>query len=1088
MTDTVNYNVHEVFCEILDFNLLIVEIPKEDLEDKLTYFVKDEGLVSKIIFEDFLIATCVANINKVLYKISNPDFAEQLNFLDLRKNIVEAILNKNPDFNYNNIVINKNKVLKLVSLHEELTDVTNLIDNSLWDADLNELKNVNGGKEDIDKESDQGSGEKSLDKKKGGALYTTKDKWWKLIGKYVSIKIFKAEDLALLLNGRFFHSRVSFNTFVVTLCVEDSEALFQLLENMGIPARVSPPLLMKELCALCQSCNPFLTYESAQELASKDKKQPECTECNTSKQASSGNTAMGQFANKVEKKKKVFADVPEEDLLSLATNMKVSLVGQDKVVNSLTDAIQRASVGLKDPVKPIGSFLFAGKTGTGKCVEKGTLIFSEGGIKPIEDFYYGEESQMPLKIKVSSTFGPSYTEYIYKEGTKAGRRITTNIGNTLGGSLVHPVATLSETGDVEFKRFYELTTDDHVAVQYNQNFFSTTNKELVFKYSNELDIANNTLIYKIPSEMSVDLAYYIGLLIGDGGLSIKNSVYFTNTDKQLVRDFYNLSNKLFGIVPKNTSNDITYVFHSAYIYSFLEDACNVPMCKSTNKFIPNSILESTKECIVAFIQGLMDTDGYYETRRNVGITLSTTKLIEQLQIVLMNFGIVSSVRHRKVKYMDTFNDAWVLLITGKFVKKYFDTIGFRLRKKQDKANLLTGYIYNPNKDIIPNISSKLSELVSNVLLPSSFYSKYTSYIKGFRRPSQFKLNKMLDDLKYIVGDSINQNKLYVYLKSFTTQDLFWAKVDYIEDLDLDLYDFTVPETHTFISNGIVSHNTLTGKILANELIKDRDNLITIDCSEYSADHEYSKLIGAPTGYMGYENGGLLTNAVMENPFSVVVFDEIEKASSKIYQLLLQVLEEGRLTDNKGNKVSFKDTVIILTSNIGVENISNISKTIGFGDVNVVTESKKEKAIEEALKKKFKPEFLNRLDEVIYFNDLTKEDYLRIIDIELFKLNSNLQNNQTKYKDLELVFDKKVCEFIYEKGVTKEYGARPLKRAIERHISTPLAIKLLKGITENDTVVTVTASKGDVAFKFSKKTSKPPIYLEKPEPKKELSNV
>ena len=648
MTDTVNYNVHEVFCEILDFNLLIVEIPKEDLEDKLTYFVKDEGLISKIIFEDFLIATCVANINKVLYKISNPDFAEQLNFLDLRKNIVEAILNKNPDFNYNNIVINKNKVLKLVSLHEELTDVTNLIDNSLWDADLSELKNVNGSKEDIDKESDQGSGEKSLDKKKGGALYTTKDKWWKLIGKYVSIKIFKAEDLALLLNGRFFHSRVSFNTFVVTLCVEDSEALFQLLENMGIPARVSPPLLMKELCALCQSCNPFLTYESAQELASKDKKQPECTECNTSKQASSGNTAMGQFANKVEKKKKVFADVPEEDLLSLATNMKVSLVGQDKVVNSLTDAIQRASVGLKDPVKPIGSFLFAGSTGCGK--------------------------------------------------------------------------------------------------------------------------------------------------------------------------------------------------------------------------------------------------------------------------------------------------------------------------------------------------------------------------------------------------------------------------------------------------------SLTGKILANELIKDRDNLITIDCSEYSADHEYSKLIGAPTGYMGYENGGLLTNAVMENPFSVVVFDEIEKASSKIYQLLLQVLEEGRLTDNKGNKVSFKDTVIILTSNIGVENISNISKTIGFGDVNIVTESKKEKAIEEALKKKFKPEFLNRLDEVIYFNDLTKEDYLRIIDIELFKLNSNLQNNQTKYKDLELVFDKKVCEFIYEKGVTKEYGARPLKRAIERHISTPLAIKLLKGITENDTVVTVTASKGDVAFKFSKKTSKPPIYLEKPEPKKELSNV
>jgi ATP-dependent Clp protease ATP-binding subunit ClpC len=274
--------------------------------------------------------------------------------------------------------------------------------------------------------------------------------------------------------------------------------------------------------------------------------------------------------------------------------------------------------------------------------------------------------------------------------------------------------------------------------------------------------------------------------------------------------------------------------------------------------------------------------------------------------------------------------------------------------------------------------------------------------------------------------------------------------------------------------------SLTGKILADELVKDRDNLITIDCSEYSADHEYSKLIGSPNGYQGYENGGLLTNAIIENPFSVVVFDEIEKASSKIYQLLLQVLDEGRLTDNKGTKVSFKDTVIIMTSNLGVENVANISKTIGFGDVALVTEGKKEKAIEKALKQKFKPEFLNRLDEIIYFNDLTKEDYLRIIDIELFKLNTNLQSNKTKYKDMEIIFDAKVCQFIYEKGITKEYGARPLKRAIERYISTPLALKLLKGVTDYSTIVNVSTSKGEIVFKFSKKPSKSPKFLSKQE--------
>lgn len=641
MTDNVNYEVHEFYCELIDFTLVIAEINKEDIEDKLTFFVKDDGLIAKVLYDDYLIATCIANINQVLYHIGTEAVAANLDFLALRSQMLEAILDKNPSLAYDNIVINKNHVLKLKT-DEVQEDAINLVDNPLWDYMPEEIPS--------DKELTEGFVDQD-----GNALsntnttYEVKDRWWKRIGRYVTVKVFNEKDLAKLLNGRFFHSSVSFNTFVVTLCIEDFESLFQLLENMGIPARVSPPLLMKELYDICQTCNPFLTYENAQELANKDKKSSECQECTPNKKTMSRATAMDQFANKVDKKKKVFADVPEEDLLNLATNMKVSLIGQDKVVHSLTDAIQRASVGLKDPVKPIGSFLFAGSTGCGK--------------------------------------------------------------------------------------------------------------------------------------------------------------------------------------------------------------------------------------------------------------------------------------------------------------------------------------------------------------------------------------------------------------------------------------------------------SLTGKILANELIKDRDNLITIDCSEYSADHEYSKLIGAPNGYQGYENGGLLTNAIIENPFSVVVFDEIEKASSKIYQLLLQVLEEGRLTDNKGTKVSFKDTVIILTSNIGVENIANISKTIGFGDVNVVTEDKKEKAIEKALKQKFKPEFLNRLDEVIYFNDLTKEDYFRIIDIELFKLNTNLQSNKTKYKDIEIFFDKKVCDFIYEKGITKEYGARPLKRAIERYISTPLAVQLLKGITDTNTIVTVsTDKKGEnVTFKFAKKPSKAPAYLEEA-PKKILEET
>jgi ATP-dependent Clp protease ATP-binding subunit ClpC len=297
-------------------------------------------------------------------------------------------------------------------------------------------------------------------------------------------------------------------------------------------------------------------------------------------------------------------------------------------------------------------------------------------------------------------------------------------------------------------------------------------------------------------------------------------------------------------------------------------------------------------------------------------------------------------------------------------------------------------------------------------------------------------------------------------------------VQAIQRASVGLKDPVKPIGSFLFAGSTGTGKSLTSKILADELIKDRDNLITIDCSEYSADHEYAKLIGAPNGYTGFEQGGILTNAVLEHPFSVVVFDEIEKASSKIYQLLLQVFEEGRLTDNKGVKVSFKDTVIILTSNVGVNEINDIGKSIGFGGVAEVTPDKKEAAIEKALKKKFKPEFLNRLDEIVYFNDLNKNDYLKIIDIELFKLNDNLQSNNTKYKTLNLNFDKKIRQFIYDVGINKEYGARPLKRAIEKHISTPLAVQLLKGKVASDSTVKISTLKSEPTFKFTDKTPEP----------------
>ena len=615
------HKVNKIYLEQLDFELLIIQFPEKTLEDKLAYFAKEKGRISKDYYTDYILSICVANINQLLKKLNSALFDEENAFdvEELREQIIEKILEFNPALDYNNIVINENFVLKF----KDNSDGIPLVENKYWNNKGEELQ------EDT---------QKTKLKDVRDLQYYERKVWWKRIGKYVKVRKYSKEDLASLLHNRSFQNRTSFATFVVTLCVIDFEELFQLLDNMGIPSRVAPPLLMHELYEMCIEVNPFLEFDLVKKYIEKKNPNPEknsgCdSKCNNKKVASTG--SINEYVKGTEEQK-LFKDVPKEDLLSLATSMKVSLIGQDEAVDTLVEAIQRACVGLKDPQKPIGSFLFAGKTGTGK--------------------------------------------------------------------------------------------------------------------------------------------------------------------------------------------------------------------------------------------------------------------------------------------------------------------------------------------------------------------------------------------------------------------------------------------------------TLATKVLADELIKDRDNLVVIDCSEYSADHEYSKLIGSPPGYIMSDQGGILTNAVAKHPFSVVVFDEIEKASDKVYQLLLQVLEEGRLTDSKGNVVSFKDTVIILTSNIGVDEIEKTKKTIGFGNAAVLTEEKKASSIKKALKEKFKPEFLNRLDKIIFFKDLTTEDYYRIIDIELYKLNENLQTNDTEYKTLSLEFDTSVKELIFKEGVDEEFGARPIKRAIERLIATPLAVKLLSGKVAKDSLVKIQVKNNKPIFTFEKKTQEPPFYM------------
>ena len=256
---------------------------------------------------------------------------------------------------------------------------------------------------------------------------------------------------------------------------------------------------------------------------------------------------------------------------------------------------------------------------------------------------------------------------------------------------------------------------------------------------------------------------------------------------------------------------------------------------------------------------------------------------------------------------------------------------------------------------------------------------------------------------------------------------------------------------TFIFLGTTGvGKTELAKVMARELFDSDDALIRIDMSEYMEKFAVSRLVGAPPGYVGYEEGGQLTEAVRRKPYAVILLDEIEKAHPDVFNILLQILDEGHVTDSLGRKVDFRNTIIILTSNIGTRDLKDFGDGVGFGTSakKSNTDARARATIESALKKAFSPEFLNRIDDIIIFNALEKEDIKKIIDLELNKLYKRLE--KLNYK-VQLTDESK--DFIAEKGWDKDFGARPLKRAIQKYIEDLLAEMLVnKQFTEGEEVV------------------------------------
>jgi ATP-dependent Clp protease ATP-binding subunit ClpC len=269
--------------------------------------------------------------------------------------------------------------------------------------------------------------------------------------------------------------------------------------------------------------------------------------------------------------------------------------------------------------------------------------------------------------------------------------------------------------------------------------------------------------------------------------------------------------------------------------------------------------------------------------------------------------------------------------------------------------------------------------------------------------------------------------------------------------------------------------TELAKALAGFMFDDEDALVRVDMSEYREQHTVSRLFGAPPGYVGYEEGGQLTEAVRRRPYRVVLFDEIEKAHPDVWNALLQILDDGRLTDGQGRVVDFRNTVLIMTSNLGTEFVKK-SGSLGFirrGDDGAGEDESNEK-IERALKATFRPEFLNRVDEIITFKPLSLDDVETIVDLQMKEIQARLSEH-----GLSVQLTDTARKWLAREGYDPQFGARPLRRALQKHVESPLSVQMLRGEFKTGDVVTVDYVEGrGLEFRREEAT---PVRVEQPAP-------
>lgn len=1031
------FEIVEVSLEDLKFSFQVVRLPEEGIDDKLVQISTGTGLISRIEYQNFVFTEAVLNLERLFLFILETTLGEHEEQKQLRNQVEELVYTVNPSLRPDDLLFNSDGILKRPAEGREGTLIT---ENADWLKDIGEI-NPYGMVEDSDLAGVTGG--LPPDEIPPPAPVTESTEYttckWTRPNLELKIRKYSKADLPTIFGRQTsFKDKLHYKAHIIRQCVLEADDLFRLIDSMELQHDAPPGVLADELYGLCLEVNGFLKFEEIDLAQLSAAKPPKTTKQQAQKKKAGGPKAQKEGT-------RLFADVPSAELLTLADRMNKKVIGQEEAIEQIVDTIQIASCGLRDPEKPVATYLLCGVTGCGKTLTAKVLAEELcGGRANLVRIDCSEYTQPHEISKLIGCFAPGSPVTVAGGGVKPIEQVAVGDQVVSHQGLVKRVL---EKFEYKYKGpLYDIAVvgnDRPVRCTPDHEFWAVKTEQC--QYMGRDHVVCKPTCRKNSTKYPCTDKLYEGyhpawikakdLAVGDVVLRPRYRDTTQGYPEYIdLAEFYPRGewddSFIWGKrherykVPRFIPVNAEFVRLAGY---FVAEGCvdNEHLCKRMD-FSFHSAETTYHDEVTALVKSLFGLDCSFRTPpRELLVGHQRSRGYVHSGPVRALFGGLFGGHGAENKHLPD----WWINLPDDLLREFLTTIIFG-----------DGCTKIPRRVDYRTVSEQLVSQLSNILAKLGYL---TNLHREVRPAAPTKGSYRL----YVGGEQLHQ-----FQEELPGLDITFGKIS--NGANGEVFHSNI-QRMAYVKEADVGYQI---KDIQVHSYKGTVHDIHVEDDVSYMVHGYS-VHNSPNGYVGYEEGGFLTNAIQENPFSVVLFDEVEKAHARFFDILLQLLDDARLTDGKGNVTSFKDCIILMTSNIGVAEADAVRRTVGFGDGALLTTDKRAQAIKAALKSRFRPEFLNRIDASINFRSLTREDAEQIVDLMLTAVNGYLKD-----RDITLAFTDNVKNRMLEKGFSKKFGARSLQRTIDKEVTRPLAKLLLSGGVEDGTTVTLDFVDGKLVVK------------------------